>query len=148
MHDFDKGSRDFGNLDKSIEGILEKITVDKDHDIPYLAGYSEDGGTIYIDRHLKTKWNNVDVTKYLVMHEVVEKSLIDELGLTYELAHYIATAAEQELVEYDGIKWDAYEKYMDKYIKTAASEQLTKIPDDLDLTPYSGKLLKALVARM
>ena len=26
--------------------------LDRKHDIPYLAGYSQDGKTIYIDRHM------------------------------------------------------------------------------------------------
>ena len=52
-------------------------------DIPYLAGYSKDGKTIYIDRDLKKwewlgKWVNTD--RFLFLHEKVEKSIIDALN--------------------------------------------------------------------
>ena len=37
-------------LDAAIEAILKKIKLDRNHDIPYLAGYSMDHKTIYIDQ--------------------------------------------------------------------------------------------------
>jgi len=131
---------DLGNLDEVIDNILNKVTIDDTHDIPYLAGYSDDGKTIYIDRHYDQSKYGI---KYLVFHEYIEKHLIEDLG--YDNAHRIATAAEMELVEYDGVKWNVYEGYMEKFIKTAESEQLIDIPEDLDLTPYSGKLLRSIM---
>jgi hypothetical protein len=40
-------------LDRALDAILRRVDhLDREHDIPYLAGYSRDGHTIYIDRHL------------------------------------------------------------------------------------------------
>ena len=59
-----------------------------------IAGYSEDGRIIFIDRHLPRtfRWlvKTVRVEPFLVTHEVVEKALLDELRLHYLHAHQIA----------------------------------------------------------
>ena len=73
-------------LDRALDAILRRVgKLDRTHDIPYLAGYSQDGKTIYIDRHLPRKMaykgRKIEVDRYLIMHEEVEKTLIDQLGL-------------------------------------------------------------------
>jgi len=59
-------------LDRALDSILGKIKLDRRHDIPYLAGYSQDGKTIYIDRHLprgfKLGKRRILVDRYLVLH--------------------------------------------------------------------------------
>src|SRR5215211_3626119 len=61
--------------------------VDHSYDIPYVAGYSVDARTVYIDRHLPRSFRSwtkrVYVTPFLLTHEIVEKALLDELGLHY-----------------------------------------------------------------
>ena len=61
----------------------------------YIAGYSVDGKTIFIDRHLPRtiRWlmKTVRVEPFLLTHEIVEKALLDELRLHYLHAHQIAT---------------------------------------------------------
>ena len=40
-------------MDRALDAICRRVKkLDRSHDIPYLAGYSLDGKTIYIDRHL------------------------------------------------------------------------------------------------
>ena len=40
-------------LDRALDAIARRVgSIDREHDIPYLAGYSLDGKRIYIDRHL------------------------------------------------------------------------------------------------
>ena len=40
-------------MDRALDAIVRRVKkVDREHDIPYLAGYSRDGKTIYIDRHM------------------------------------------------------------------------------------------------
>ena len=60
--------------------------VSRDCDIPYIAGYSTDGHTISINRHLPKsfRWltKTVRVDPFLLTHEVVEKALLDELRCT------------------------------------------------------------------
>jgi hypothetical protein len=128
-------------LDRALDAILRRVKkLDREHDIPYLAGYSQDGKTIYIDRHLpKTftfRGRTIEVDRFLVLHEEVEKTLIDQLGLHYLHAHQIATRAEEAAVHAQKITWEAYDRFMQKYVKAIGDERLTKVPVDLDLKPY------------
>jgi len=127
-------------LDRAVDAILRRVHLDHDHDVPYLAGYSQDGKTIYIDRHLPKTFSyrgkSVAVDRYLVLHEAVEKTLIDELHLHYQHAHQIATRAEAAAVRADRIAWREYDHFMQRYIKQVGDERLTRVPADLDLKPY------------
>jgi hypothetical protein len=128
-------------LDRALDAILRRVkNLDRNHDIPYLAGYSQDGKTIYIDRHLPRTFTfrgrTVEVDRFLILHEEVEKTLIDQLGLHYLHAHQIATRAEEAAVHAQRITWKAYDRFMQKYVKAIGDERLTKVPDDLDLKPY------------
>ena len=67
-------------MDRALDAILRRVRkLDRAHDIPYLAGYSMDGKTIYIDRHLppsfKYRGRTIEVDRFLIMHEEVEKTL-------------------------------------------------------------------------
>jgi hypothetical protein len=61
---------------------LGEAKVDNDHDLPYLAGYSEDGMTIYFDRHLPEKleyeYDGIkrffDPRDFIRIHEETEKT--------------------------------------------------------------------------
>ncbi len=128
-------------LDRALDAILRRVKkLDRSHDIPYLAGYSMDGKTIYIDRHLpfsfKYRGRTIDVDRFLIMHEEVEKTLIDQLDLHYLHAHQIATRAEEAAVRAERIPWRAYDRFMQKYVKSVGDERLKKVPKDLDLKPY------------
>ncbi|MES2403164.1 MAG: hypothetical protein V4567_02370 [Pseudomonadota bacterium] len=128
-------------LDRALDAILRRVKkLDRSHDVPYLAGYSMDGKTIYIDRHLPTSFKyrgrTIEVDRFLIMHEEVEKTLIDQLGLHYLHAHQIATRAEEAAVRAERIPWRAYDRFMQKYVKSVGDEGLKKVPKDLDLKPY------------
>src|SRR6516225_2853836 len=126
--------------------------LDRKHDIPYLAGYSLDGKTIYIDRHMpqafQFRGRTVETDRFLILHEEVEKTLIDQLGLHYLHAHQIATRAEEAAVRAAGITWRDYDRFMQKYVKRADDEGLTKVPADLDLKPYRDEHDNELLKRM
>lgn len=140
-------------LDRALDAILRRVKkLDRTHDVPYLAGYSEDGQTIYIDRHLPRTMNykkrKIEVDRYLIMHEEVEKTLIDQLGLHYLHAHQIATRAEEAAVRADGILWRDYDRFMQRYVKRIGDERLKKVPADLDLKPYRDEHDFDLIQRM
>lgn len=128
-------------LDRALDAILRRVKkLDREHDIPYLAGYSQDGKTIYIDRHLPKSFSfrgrTIEVDRFLILHEEVEKTLIDQLGLHYLHAHQIATRAEEAAVNAQRVTWKAYDRFMQKYVKSVGDERLQKVPADLDLKPY------------
>lgn len=140
-------------LSAAVEEILKRVHLDRDHDIPYLAGYSVDRKKIYIDRHLERCFKDHtghehDVDKFLILHEATEKAMIDCWGLHYQHAHQIALRAEEAAVRAAGIQWHDYDHFMQAWIKTADSPKVTKVPQDLDLTPYLDEndidLIKAM----
>jgi hypothetical protein len=140
-------------LDRALDAIMRRVKkLDRKHDIPYLAGYSQDGKTIYIDRHMpssfKFRGRTIDTDRFLILHEEVEKSLIDQLGLHYLHAHQIATRAEQAAVRAAGVNWRDYDRFMQKFVKRAGDERLTKVPDDLDTKPYRDEHDDDLLRRM
>jgi hypothetical protein len=140
-------------LDRALDAIVRRVkNLDRAHDIPYLAGYSNDGKTIYIDRHMpklmRYRGREVDTDRFLILHEEVEKTLIDQLKLHYLHAHQIATRAEQAAVRAARIEWRAYDRFMQKYVKKIGDERLQKVPADLDLKPYRDEHDTDLVARM
>jgi len=140
-------------LDRALDAILRRVKkLDRSHDVPYLAGYSFDGKTIFIDRHLpksfKYRGREIAVDRYLILHEEVEKTLIDQLGLHYLHAHQIATRAEQAAVRADRIEWRDYDRFMQKYVKRIGDERLTRVPADLDLKPYRDEHDFDLIKRM
>ena len=135
-------------MDRALDAIVRRAkTLDRKHDIPYLAGYSKDGKTIYIDRHMprafRYRGRDIDTDRFLILHEEVEKTLIDQLNLHYLHAHQIATRAEQAAVRAAG-----YDRFMQKYVKRIGDERLTKVPADLDLKPYRDEHDYDLVQRM
>jgi hypothetical protein len=140
-------------MDRALDAVVRRARkIDRNHDVPYLAGYSVDGKTIYIDRHMPRLWKyrrrEIDTDRYLILHEEVEKTLIDQLDLHYLHAHQIATRAEQAAVRAAGISWHDYDRYMQKFVKTIGDERLTRVPDDLDLKPYRDEHDDDLLKRM
>ena len=140
-------------MDRALDAICRRVKkLDRNHDIPYLAGYSQDGKTIYIDRHMpklfKFRGRTIDTDRFLILHEEVEKTLIDQLGLHYLHAHQIATRAEEAAVRAAGITWRKYDRFMQKYVKHIGDERLTKVPKDLDLKPYRDEHDDDLLRRM
>src|SRR5499433_122505 len=140
-------------MDRAVDAIMRRVKkLDRRHDIPYLAGYSQDGKTIYIDRHMPASFRyrgrEIDTDRFLILHEEVEKTLIDQLALHYLHAHQIATRAEQAAVRAAGISWRDYDRFMQKYVKRIGDERLSKVPADLDLKPYRDEHDDGLVKRM
>src|SRR3954447_5346379 len=124
-----------------VRALGRRVKTSHAYDVPYIAGYSRDARTIYIDRHLPRSldWRgkSVRVVPFLVTHEIVEKSLLDELRLHYLHAHQIAVRIERDAVTAAGIAWSAYQRFMKQYEKPIEEEKLGKVPPDLDLRPYA-----------
>ena len=136
--------------------IEEKQTrVCTDFQCPYLAGYSEDGETTYIDCRIpKTRTTEdgtvVDNYKYVVKHERKEKEKIDDTGCSYQTGHYGpggGLEAEREAVEADGLDWDEHQKYWKGLMKDL-KEITGPIPPDYDATPIRDSKDWALLKKV
>ena len=137
----------------AVKAIRRRVrVVNRDYDIPYIAGYSRDGHTVFIDRHLPKsfRWlmKTVRVEPFLLTHEIVEKALLDELRLHYLHAHQIAQRAERDAVKAAGVSWGAYQRFMKQHEKPIEEEKLVKVPAELDLTPYRDEKDFALLRRL
>lgn len=139
-------------MDHALRAIRARSRLERSYDIPYLAGYSVDGSVIFIDRHMPKSFvhgkRRILTDRFLIVHEAVEKALIQLLGLHYLHAHQIALHAEQAAVRAEGIEWHDYDDFMQKYIKQIGDERLTRVPDTLDLTPYRDFHDAATLRRM
>jgi hypothetical protein len=140
----------------AVRAIRRRVKViNRNYDIPYIAGYSVDGHTVFIDRHLPRsfRWllKTVRVEPFLLTHEIVEKALLDELRLHYLHAHQIAVRAERDAVKAAGVSWWVYQRFMKQHERQIEEETIVKVPATLDLTPYRDekdfKLLERLVRK-
>ena len=130
---------------------INTIPIIRTYDIPYVAGYSQDGKRVYFDRHFDTKFDGKDITNFIRIHEVVEKFLLDTQHMKYQQAHHYALHFERAAVEKAGINWNKYCDHIDPYIKKIGHEAITKVPKDLDDEPYADekdkKILKSLMQK-
>ena len=140
---------------KPKRGKLKPITkVDRSHDVPYLSGPSNDGGTMYIDRRVPrtivVKGKKLDPSIPLRIHEQTEQRLMVGRGMSYEDAHKQATAAERDWVESHGYDWGHYEACMDGLLSSIEHENPKDPPVDLFLKPYpcrEKKIIRRDIAR-
>lgn len=127
---------------------IPSIRIVTTYDIPYVAGYSEDAKTIFIDRHLKTKMGSVDIERLLAAHEVAEKAMIDYFNLGYSEAHTIALQVERQYAENRGIDWAKYNRFLAPQMKQINHRRVTSVPRELDITPYQDERDYELLKRM
>ena len=142
-------------LNDAMGVLLKSVKVNTKYSIPYVAGYSIDGKTIYIDSGIPKEYKDgkkiYDIHRYLKIHEIIEKTLLDKFkknGMTYFYAHQVALRAEKAAVEADGWNWESYNKFCEFYIKSDEHEDIKSIPKHLDLEPYIDSGDKELVKHM
>lgn len=139
-------------LSDAVKAMGRRVRINRDYDIPYIAGYSADGRTVFIDRHLPRTFRSwtrtVRVEPFLMVHEIIEKALLDELRLHYLHAHQVAVRAERDAVKAAGVSWSAYQKFMKTHEKRIEEEKLERVPAALDLTPYRDEKDFSLLQRL
>jgi hypothetical protein len=154
-----------------MEDVEREKVISHKFDMPYGAGYSLTGNRIYIDRHVPIIWPmrrvfkhthgaekpktgreraavtiQTHIVKYPARHEAFESACIRLLAMHYEEAHHHAVRAEHNLVTGDGYDWDFYEQQWKPLIKADEVEKIERVPPDLDLTPYEGTPLHAILS--
>jgi hypothetical protein len=136
-HDHGSGYDSPTELVDAEDMLKGEVKVDQSHDVPFCAGMSEDGKTMYVDSKIDLKRGGIDRTKPLMVHEVVEYCLIKYFGMKYLEAHNIAIAAEEACVRAEGIPPHTYNKLWDEDIRKVGSRgKYTNIPSDLQTQQY------------
>lgn len=131
------------------------FTIDRTHTIPYIAGYSRDGRTIYIDRDFPPRMMIADYTfdpePFVVLHERVEKAFLDSRNIKYQTAHAdYAVQAEHAALKAAGFTPKdiaSYDGKMNALSKATAARPASKVPVDLDKTPYRDTKNMAVLSR-
>lgn len=129
-------------LDEATAAILRDTKIVWTFDVPYVAGYSKDGKTFYIDRKLPPGFEHPGglfrIENTLILHEAIEKGLEDEIpSLPYQLAHQVALRGEEAAVRAAKVSWVDYNTWFMKQIRSIGNRALYEdCPPDLDLKPY------------
>lgn len=119
--------------------------------IPYGAGISQNGFTVYIHPNLQLDLDGVDIRDALATHERTEWALrrFCKIGMDYQTdptGHRLANRAEYVVVEgllgsdqvdY-GDAWAAYDDFLDPQLEAIQKLPLTSVPKDLAMYPYEG----------
>ena len=140
-------------LTRALNQIVRKVKVNTLYDVPFLAGYSKDAKTIYIDKRipkfLTYKNKKFNIYRFLILHEIIEKTLIDHLGpLNYNLAHEIASRAEYAAITGEEFSYTEYNQFIQEKLAEIRCETNYTIPPDLDLKPYYDAKDETLIKRI
>lgn len=131
------------------------FTVDRTHTIPYIGGYSKDGGTIYLDKRFPKAMTlgdrKMDPTPFVILHERVEKAFLDTKDQKYQTAHSdYATKAEHGALKQAGFSpadIRSYDAQMNVLAQKIAQGPNNDVPADLDTMPYADTDDMAAVAK-
>lgn len=134
--------------------LINRYTkLDHSHNVPLAGGISKSAATVYLDQAIPQSYlergvgKRVPASKYLRIHEFVEKAVMDalvKLGANprdvYLPAHAVGNAAEEAAVENDGYMLSEYGRFWDKWIPVAAKHKLGDgTPQNLELKPYENE---------
>lgn len=120
--------------------MLDCVNVDCKHDVPFVAGMSEDGETLYVDKEAYPEIEKAGYLRALIVHEMVEHCLMKYCGMKYKPAHAIATGAEEATLRADGVELPKYDTFYDRIIRMVSSRgEYKNVPDDLDTEPYQDE---------
>ena len=120
------------------EFILNHIELDHSVDVPFCAGVSEDGQTLYVDHAIYDELEKLGYLRPLCVHELVEHALMRMLGMKYDDAHAIATGAEESCLRADGIDKTTYNRNWNRLIRKVQTRgEYPNVPEDLDTEPYN-----------
>jgi hypothetical protein len=111
--------------------LARPYSTDFSHKIPFTGGSSVDGRIIYIDPDVPQA-----LRRYVIFHERVEKALRNELHMSYDQAHRIATCAERLMVEGEGHSWEAYKHAIGKPVRINEAHKDSNLPAGFDIGPY------------
>ena len=140
-------------LDGAIHFMMASHKLVDTYDVPYVAGYSKDGKTLYIDSKCPKIVNiggkKLDLRRYILFHEAIEKAVMEADGANYIHSHQIALRSERDAVECDGFEWAPYNAECMKIIKSIGSRQeYPQCPKKLDLQPYKDENDLATLKKM
>jgi hypothetical protein len=123
------------------EALNRTPKINREFDIAYILGASNDLTTLYADRDfpltdLPVGTERIDVTGEGWLHEIGEALFILLFGDHYNRAHRLITIAEHDKVVGHGTSWPLYKDAFAPYAKRDEHKRIRRSPPDLFLRPY------------
>lgn len=146
---FFKENKNISTISVPIDNVEKPFDIDRNFDIPYFGGISNNNKTIYIDSsapcHIKVNGITYNYARSLAIHEFYEKRKMEQEWLTYNPAHQFATGIERKFVENNGVNFDEYSKQLKIWIEIALNKSMDnsslRIPFDLYMGPYNTDMI-------
>jgi len=125
--------------------------IDRRYRVPYLAGSSSDGRTVYIDAQTPNVLpkSKIEPDRFYAAHEMTEWWLMTRLGMQYfpaagPSAHRLAHGVERYFMMLDGISDERIEEYEAESLALVNIDEKLKLPPeayppDLYLGPYEAR---------
>lgn len=129
-------------LRTATDQLWRQSRVDHAYEVPYVAGYDRDAGEyVFVDCAvpLATERNGriLPVGPLLVIHERVEKAMLQDYRTVYPSAHQIALRIEKAAAAALGVEWKAYDDLITELSDAiSARTQVRDVSARLDLQPY------------
>lgn len=125
--------------DPRVRAYLERPWRVVYHPMLLTGGSSVDGSIYYLDPSLQRLYHvglraPANLSRFVLLHERIEKALRAVLGMPYPRAHVLATAAERLEVERAGIRWDTYKGVMQHIVHLNEGAH-PSFPPGFDLGP-------------
>lgn len=128
-------------LKTALDQLYRASRIDRGFEVPYVAGYDLDAGDyVFVDCALpfaiKRAGRTIPVGPLLVLHERVEKAVLQDYATIYPSAHQFALRLERAAARAVGAPWKPYDDFITEISNTISARDHATVSDRLDLQPY------------
>jgi hypothetical protein len=125
----------------AMDRLYRGSRIDRGFETPYVAGYDIDAGDyVFVDCAvpfaIKRAGATIPVGPLLVLHERVEKAILQDYATIYPSAHQIALRLEKAAAAAIGAPWKPYDDFITEISDKIGARKQARVSDRLDLQPY------------
>ena len=125
----------------AMDRLYRGSRIDRGFETPYVAGYDIDAGDyVFVDCAVPFAIKRGDATipvgPLLVLHERVEKAILQDYATIYPSAHQIALRLEKAAAGAIGAPWKPYDDFITEISDKIGARKQARVSDRLDLQPY------------
>jgi hypothetical protein len=128
-------------LRTALTQLYASSRIDRGFEVPYVAGYDLDAGDyVFVDCAvpftIRRGGRTIPVGPLLVIHERVEKAILQDYATIYPSAHQVALRIERAAAKAAGAAWKPYDDFITAISNTISARDHAHVSDRLDLQPY------------
>lgn len=128
-------------LRAALDQLYRTSRIDRGFETPYVAGYDvEAGDYVFVDCaipfSIRRGGATIPVGPLLVIHERVEKAILQDYATAYPSAHQFALRIERAAAKSIGAPWAPYDDFITEMSTKIAARDHASVSDRLDLQPY------------